>query len=83
MIIFINPSTLDLEIRLGPMETYAPTDEIEAIYKKTKMIKSLKEDFLNNIYDPEVKKLLDMVDKVNKKENPSLQKVAKQKEEGK
>jgi hypothetical protein len=72
MILWIDESTLDMQVKIGPLEKYEVTEEIKEAFERSKKIKELRDTFINEAYNPEVKKLLDLVDKINKNANESL-----------
>jgi len=77
MIIWINEDTLQLEIRVGATEKYIPTEEMLELDSKVEKIKKLYTDFLDEEYNPKVKSILTIIDRINRKNNPELNKKRK------
>lgn len=75
MILFFDKNDLVLNVKLGALETYTCTDEIKDIVDRVTALKKERDEFLNNIYSPKLKQLLEAVEKVNCAENPTLKDV--------
>lgn len=72
MLIYLNQENLKLNVQCGALEKYEATPEIEEIVRRAQALQKKKDDFTKTVFEPEIKVILDMVDKINVTANPEL-----------
>jgi len=66
-LIFVDENKLTINIRHAPDVAYVPNAEVKGIMELAKQIRESKDKYLNEIYNPAIKKLLEKVKEYNYK----------------
>lgn len=72
MLIYFDKEDLQLQIKVGSLEEYTPTPEIKELVRRADALKTKRDLFIANEFEPEMKALLDIVDRINITANPQL-----------
>jgi len=72
MLLYFNQDNLNLNVQCGALEDYQATPEVKEIVRRAQELKEKRDEFTKTVFDPEIKQLLEMVDRINITANPEL-----------
>lgn len=69
-LIYVNEETLEVKVNVrNPLGNYKPNKEVYKIIELAEKIKKTKEQFLNDIYNPAIGELIQIIHEYNKNNN--------------
>lgn len=77
MILYFEKNDLNLNVKLGALESYECTEEIRNLVATIDLLKKQKDEFLKEIYQPKLKEILEEVERLNIAANPTLTEMRK------
>jgi hypothetical protein len=77
MILYFDKETLHLNVKLGALESYQPSEEIKAIVAKADDLRAQSDLFHKTVIEPDMKLILDAIDKINIAAHPQLEELRK------